>query len=119
MTPEELNRTINFIVESQARLAAHQEQDREDRIEFGKWAKHVLTQMAVDRKKLNELIDIQSRRLDRSEARLERAEADINDGRARLRRAEEEDRAAQKRHEDLLREIRVSFALVLDKLSEP
>ena len=34
MTPEELNRTIEFIVQSQARLAAAQEQDREDRIQF-------------------------------------------------------------------------------------
>ena len=39
MTPEELNRTIEFIVASQARLAAAQEQDRQDRIEFQEWSK--------------------------------------------------------------------------------
>jgi hypothetical protein len=126
MTPEELNRTISFIVESQARLSAHQELDREHRVEFEKWARNLLTQMAADRQKLDELIDIQSRRLDRSEARLERsegrlerAEANIDDGQARLRRAEEADRAAQQRHEELLREMRASFDRVLDKLSEP
>jgi hypothetical protein len=32
MTPEEMNRKIEFIIESQARLAAAQEQDRYDRI---------------------------------------------------------------------------------------
>jgi len=32
MTQEELNRTIEFIVASQARLAAGQEPDRHDRI---------------------------------------------------------------------------------------
>ena len=32
MTPEELNRTIEFIIQSQARLAAAQEQDRIDGI---------------------------------------------------------------------------------------
>ena len=39
MTPDELNRTIEFIIESQARLAAAQEQDRQDRLEFQEWAK--------------------------------------------------------------------------------
>ena len=34
MTPEEFNRKIKFIVESQARLAAAQEQGRQDRVEF-------------------------------------------------------------------------------------
>jgi len=36
MTPEELNQTMEFIIASQARLAAAQEQDRQDRIEFEK-----------------------------------------------------------------------------------
>ena len=39
MTPEELNRTIEFIIASQARLAAAQEQDRQGRIEFQEWSK--------------------------------------------------------------------------------
>jgi hypothetical protein len=36
MTPEELNRTIEFIIQSRARLAAAQEQDRVDRFQAGK-----------------------------------------------------------------------------------
>jgi len=39
MTPEELNRTIEFIVASQARLAAAQEQDRQNRIQFQELSK--------------------------------------------------------------------------------
>ena len=64
MTPEEMNRTIDFIIQSQARLAAAQEQDRQDRlaaeqnrVEFQKWAKKLFKQMA-------DLLDHQSRRMD-------------------------------------------------------
>lgn len=88
MTPEELNRTINFIIESQARLSAAQEQDRGDRVEFEKWAKGFMAQTT---QRTTELIEIQSMRLDRADARLERAEA--------------EDRTAQKRHEELQRQL--------------
>jgi hypothetical protein len=58
MTPEELNRTIEFITVSQARLAAAQEQDRRDRIEFQEWSKGLSAQMAT-------LIVHQSERMDR------------------------------------------------------
>ena len=58
MTPEELNRTIQFIIQSQARLAAAQEQDRQDRIEFQEWSKGLSAQMI-------RLLDHQSRRMDR------------------------------------------------------
>jgi hypothetical protein len=58
MTPEELNRTIEFIVESQARLAAAQEQDRRDRIGFQEWSKDLSAQVV-------RLLDRQSQRLDR------------------------------------------------------
>ena len=57
MTPEELNRTIEFIIESQARLAIAQEQDRERRFEV-----QSLTVQVV------ELTAHQSRRLDRQDA---------------------------------------------------
>ena len=58
MTPEELNRTIEFIIQSQARLAAAQEQDRQDRIEFQEWSKSLSLQMT-------RLLEHQSRRMDR------------------------------------------------------
>jgi hypothetical protein len=60
MSPEELNRTIEFIIESQARLQAAQEQDRQDRIEFEKWSKGINSQIA-------NLLDLQSQRLDRTD----------------------------------------------------
>jgi hypothetical protein len=58
MTPEELNRTIEFIIQSQARLATAQEQDRQDRIEFQEWSKELSAQTI-------RLLDHQSRRMDR------------------------------------------------------
>ena len=60
MTPEELNRTIEFIIQSQARLAAAQKQDREDRVTFEKWSKGLFGQMSADRRRIIELIRHQS-----------------------------------------------------------
>ena len=57
MTPEELNRSMDFIAQSQARLAVAQEQDRE-------WSKQLFTQMAADRLRMLELIEHHSRRSD-------------------------------------------------------
>jgi hypothetical protein len=78
MTPEELNRTIDFIVQSQARLAAAQEQDRADRIHFEKWTRKMFTRMAVDRRQIIELIRIQSERLDRLDRILEKLTDRLN-----------------------------------------
>ena len=58
MTPEELNRTIEFIMESQARLASAQEQDRQNRIQFENWSKGLSAQVV-------RLVDHQSQRMDR------------------------------------------------------
>lgn len=60
MTSEELNRTIEFIIASQARLAAAQEQDRQDRVEFQKWSTGLSKQMS-------DLLVHQSERMDRSD----------------------------------------------------
>ncbi len=60
MTPEELNRTIEFIIQSQARLVVAQDQYQE-------WTKGVLAQMATASQQVIELISLQSRRLDRQE----------------------------------------------------
>ena len=60
MTPEELNRAMEFIIESQARLAAAQERDRQDRIEFQEWSKGLAAQVV-------RLLDSQSQRLDRQD----------------------------------------------------
>lgn len=65
MTPEELNRTIEFIVESQARLAAAQEQDRHDRVEFQEWSKGISDRLSRVSDQQARLLDHQSRRMDR------------------------------------------------------
>jgi hypothetical protein len=57
MTPDELNRTIDFVIQSQARLAVAQEQDREQRAELQCLTRQIVT-----------LIEHQSRRLERYEA---------------------------------------------------
>jgi hypothetical protein len=104
MTPEELNRTIEFIVQSQARLAAAQEQDRVDRLEAEKELK------AFDRRLAN-LLEIQVRLLESQTARLD------------------EYREAQRRQEaflvgfrddflDLMRGVRSSLDRILDKLTD-
>jgi len=54
MTPEELNRKIEFIVESQARLAAAQEQDRQDRVKFEEWSKGLLDQITRTNDRLSQ-----------------------------------------------------------------
>ena len=65
MTPEELNRTIEFIVESQARLAAAQEHDRHDRLEFQEWAKAMDARLARLLEQNTRLLEHQSERMDR------------------------------------------------------
>ena len=56
MTLEELNRTMEFIVASQARLAAAQEQDRLDRIEFRQWSKGIVVKLEATDARLEGLI---------------------------------------------------------------
>ena len=60
MTSEEMNRAIEFIIASQARLAAAQEQDRQDRVEFQEWSKGLTARIV-------QLLDWQSQRLDRQD----------------------------------------------------
>ncbi len=127
MTPEELNRTIEFIIQSQARLAAGQEQDREDRLVFEKWSKGVTRDLALVHQRMNELLVHSNARLERSEGRLERAESEDRAAQRRheellqagQRRHEELLQTGQRRHEELLKEIRAGFALIIEKLSRP
>jgi hypothetical protein len=85
MTPEELNRTMDFIIQSQARLAVAQEQDREQRVKFEEWSKGLHL-------RVTDLIEVQSRRLDRHE-----------DFMRETRESEREfQKDMKKRHEELL-----------------
>jgi hypothetical protein len=67
MTPEELNRAMEFIIQSQARLAAAQEQDRQDRIEFQEWSKDLTARVVRLMESQEQVLDLQSRRLDRQD----------------------------------------------------
>ena len=97
MTPEELNRKMEFIVEHEARFSVGLEQLAAHFRQFEDWSKGLFAQMAVDRQRMIDLFDIQSRRLDR---------------------AEKEDRSAQKRYEELMREIRAQLDRIIDKLAD-
>jgi hypothetical protein len=92
MTPEELKRTIEFIIDSQARFAAAQEQDRIDRIQSEKEHK------AFDQR-LARLMEIQVRLLESQTRRLDEYE--------------KENRAAQKRHEETHQQMREEFWLFM------
>jgi hypothetical protein len=72
MTPEQLNRTMEFIIASQARLAAVQEQDRLDRIEFQEWAKGNATRLDRLTTRVIRLQDQQARLLIHQSERMDR-----------------------------------------------
>jgi hypothetical protein len=91
MTPEEINRTIEFILQHEAQMSVHLEELAKNQALH----EHLFAQMAVQGKRMSELIEIQSRRLDR---------------------AEKADQAAQKRHEALMKEIRNRLDRISDKL---
>ena len=79
MTPEELNRTMDFITASQARLAAAQEQDRQDRIEFQAWSKGVTAHVVRLQDMQSQLLSHQSERMDRFEVFYQDALREIRD----------------------------------------
>lgn len=79
MTPEEMNRTIAFIIESQARLAAAQEQDRQDRVQFQDWSKKLDAKLARILNRQSELLHHQSQRMDRLDKFYEDALAQAGD----------------------------------------
>lgn len=133
MTREELNRTMEFILQSQARLAAAQEQDREERIGFEKWSKNLTSQLTIANRRIVELIEIESSRLDRQDQALRQYEKEqrethletqkrheqfILEMRSEMRSLREESRRdaaeAQKRHEEALARL----DRILEKLTE-
>ena|SRR5437762_13355798 len=98
MTPEEINRTIEFILQVQARNEISQEQHKETLRRHDK----LLQQLAVRGKQLVELTRLQSSRLDRAE------EAD--------RAAQKRDEEWRKRQDELLRQLRIGIDRIMDKL---
>jgi hypothetical protein len=78
MTSEEIDRTIEFILQNQAQTSVRLDELAKNQ------ARHedLFAQMAVQGQRMSELLEIQSRRLDR---------------------AEKADQAAQKRHEEMMK----------------
>ncbi len=107
MTFDEMNRTMEFIIQNEAQISVRMEEvtkrleevaaDLKGLTEFQKRDHGLLVQMAAQQQTMSELLQIQSRRLDR---------------------AEQEDRAARKRHEELLDELRAGFDRILAKLPD-
>jgi hypothetical protein len=115
MLPEELNRTIEFIIQSQARLAAAQEQDREERIKSEKASKTLDRRLAGVLETLTRLLAEQSGRLDGYERESIAAE----------KRHREAQTLAQTRHEEFLalwekrhQETVASLRHILEKLTD-
>jgi hypothetical protein len=100
MTPAELRRTIEFIIESQARLSAAQEQDREERVEFQKLAKEVNLRVV-------QLIQIQTQTLETQSRRLDQYE----------RQQQTSEQAAQRRHEEILIRVDRILGMLTDRLN--
>ena len=99
MTSEEMNRAIEFMVQHQAQLAI----DMEDLAKLHKRDHELLAQLAMQGQRISELIVIESARLDRAE----------QEDRAAQRRHEE----SQKRQEELMQELRDRLDRIFDKLS--
>ena len=102
MTPEELNRTLDFIAQSQARLAVAQEEDRERRIEFQEWSRNLSARLARLAEEQLRLIAHQSQRIDWNE--MEQME---------YRKRNEE---LQRRYEELRREMQQQHNDAMAKL---
>ena len=107
MTPEELNRTIDFIVQSQARLAGAQEQDRLERIEFQKWSKDLDRQVMDLIRTQTQLLEIQSRRLDEHQEEFPKLMHELREFRTE----------AQKRHEETLAWLQRIVEKIADRLN--
>ena len=80
MTSDEINRTIEFILQHQAQTSIHLDEIAKNQARND----HLFAQMAIQGQRMGELLEIQSRRLDR---------------------AEKADQAAQKRHEELMKRL--------------
>jgi hypothetical protein len=109
MTPEELDRNIEFIIESQARLAAAQEKDRHDRIETAKWAKRHFDR--IDR-----LIEIQSQLLVHHSERMDRLDRFYKDWLKQIGDSQERALRFQQQALDFQKQALHLLNMILDRL---
>jgi hypothetical protein len=99
MTPEELNRTMEFIVQHQAHLAASLDREQETRERDERKFEATQSRLAALQLRLTELIEHQSGRLDRHDSMM--VEMD--------QRFRESQRESDRRHQELLSQLRDIF----------
>jgi hypothetical protein len=112
MTPEELNRTMEFIVASQARLAAAQEQDRQDRLVFEEWSKERT-------EKLDRLMDRQGELLNRQGELLNRTTDLLHVQSQRMDRMDKIYQDALRQNETFQQQALRLLNMILDRLPKP
>ena len=111
MTSDEMNRAMEFILQQEAQLSVRMDELAKQMQELSELHKRdhgLLVRVAVQEERMTELLQIQSRRLDRAE----------QEDRAAQKRHEEMQREFQHRNEQLLQELRAGFDRLLARLSE-
>jgi hypothetical protein len=119
MTPEELNRTIEFIIQTQSRLAAAQEQDRQDRLGFQKKAEADAAEQREINARLARLSETQTRLLEHQSERMDRMDKLHADLLRENREFHEEVRDFQKQALHLQKQALHLLNLILDRLPPP
>jgi hypothetical protein len=122
MTSDEMNRAMEFILQQEAQLSVRMDELAKQMQELSELHKRdhgLLVQMAVQEQRMSELLQIQSRRLDRAEQEDRAAQKRHEETKKEFQeRHEEMQREFQQRHEQLLQELRAGFDRLLAKLSE-
>src|SRR5262245_61898238 len=67
MTFEEFNRTMEFLVEQQARMSATLDRQMEQSRQDNEWSRGIIKQLAISNQRMVELIESNSRRLDEND----------------------------------------------------
>jgi hypothetical protein len=119
MTPKELNRTMEFIVATQARLAAAQEQDRQDRVEFEKWSRGMNARLADIQRQQADLLIHQSERLDWAQNFHVEFSRQIEDYRKQDETVRKQDEAFRKQNENLVIQAIRLLNMILDRMRPP
>ena len=107
MTSDEMNRAIEFILQHEAQVSIRLEK----LAEYQTRDHGLLAEMAVQGQRVTALLEIQSRRLDRAEKEDRAAQKRHEESQARLEQF-------QRRHEQLMEELRTGVDRILAKLSE-
>jgi chromosome segregation ATPase len=104
MTDEELRRTMDFIVEQQARFAVHFQRLDEERVRD----QPRLAELEKSFKRVVELIELNDSRLDAAESRLEMAQSRLDAAEAQLRISESRFTAVEELNGRLLELIQLN-----------